>query len=188
MASEVQICNRALQKLGSEPITSLADDTKAARECSRAYADTRDAELRDHNWNFAITRAQLPALSADPLWGFGKQFQLPADCLRVIELNALNDPDDWTVEGRQLLANAAAPLDVRYVKRETDTGVFDPLFVEVLAARLAFELAEALTQSNTKKAQAFDVYREALRKARRADAVEGTPDALEESTWLEARR
>lgn len=188
MASEVQICNRALQKLGSDPIVSLADASEQARECSRAYADVRDAELRDHNWNFAITRAQLPALSTDPAWGFDKQFQLPADCLRVIELNGLNDSGDWTVEGRMLLANAAAPLDIRYIKRETDVGLFDPLFVEALASRLAAELAEALTQSNTKAERALVAYREALRKARRADAIEGTPDMLEEGTWLGARR
>ena len=150
MASEVQICNRALQKLGSDSITSLADATEPARECNRAYFDVRDAELRDHNWNFAITRVQLAALATGPVWGFDKQFQLPADCLRVIEVNGLNDPGAWTVEGRMLLANAAAPLDVRYVKRETDAGLFDPLFAEALASRLAAELAEPLTQSNTK--------------------------------------
>ena len=44
------------------------------------------------------------------------------------------------------------------------------------------------TQSNTKAERALVAYRDVLRKARRADAIEGTPDVLEEGTWLGARR
>ena len=48
MVSTVDICNRALQKLGHTKITSLDDDVKAARESQRAYTLVRDAVFRDH--------------------------------------------------------------------------------------------------------------------------------------------
>src|SRR5258705_277642 len=37
MTSVVAICNRALDMLGAEPVTSLADNTKAARLCARNF-------------------------------------------------------------------------------------------------------------------------------------------------------
>ena len=61
MASEVDIANRALQKLGAESIVSLTQDSENARACNLCYEPIRDAELRAHPWNFAIKRASLAA-------------------------------------------------------------------------------------------------------------------------------
>jgi hypothetical protein len=184
MVSTVDICNRALQKLGHTRITSLADDTKAARECSGAYDLVRDAVFRDHPWNALVARASLAKLSTAPAWGFANQFQWPTDCLRVIEVNTRLD---WQVEGRRILTDESAPLEIRYLRQETDPAQYDLLLVEALASRLAAELAEPLTQSNTKKEAAERQYLEVLARARRADAQEGAPQKLTRSTWLEAR-
>lgn len=184
MVSTVDICNRALQKLGHTKITSLDDDVKAARESQRAYALVRDAVFRDHPWNSLLARASLAALSEAPAWGFARQYQLPVDCLRVLEADT---PCDWRVEGRRILCNAAAPLNILYVRQEDDPQQYDLLLVEALAARLAGELAEALTQSNTKKEMAEREYLEVLGRARRADAQEGAAQRLFRSSWLEAR-
>ena len=62
MATEVSICANALRRLGDDPITSLTDDTERARLCNAFYEDARDACLRSHPWNFAITRASLNIL------------------------------------------------------------------------------------------------------------------------------
>ena len=59
MASEVQICNLALAKIGDQQITSLTENSKAGRLCNLVYEPLRDATLRAHPWNFAITRETL---------------------------------------------------------------------------------------------------------------------------------
>ena len=186
MASDVQICNLALQKLGQPALISLTDNSRAGRECANAYAPARDAVLRDHPWNFAIERASLAELSMAPAWGYGHQYQLPGDCLRVLEVE-----DDaqfpWKLEGGRLLCDAGAPLYIRYVKRISDPTLFDSLFVHALAARLAYELAEPLTQSNTKKDQAAQDYAALLRMAKRADGQEGSPDDFPEDDWVTVR-
>ena len=184
MTSRVEICNRALDKLGSAPITSLQDNVKSARACARMFEAVRDAELRDHQWNFAITRTSLPALEERPVYGFARQYQLPGDCLKVV---AVFPQGDWKVEGRKVLTDLPTPLRITYVKQAVDPSEFDALFVETLAARLAVELCESLTQSNTKKRMALEDYAQAVRRARRIDAVEGTADALEETSWIKAR-
>ncbi len=184
MTSRVEICNRALDKLGSAAITSLDDNVKSARACARMFDSVRDAELRDHQWNFATARASLPALDEVPVYGFSKQYQLPGDCLKVVEINPVAD---WKIEGRRLLTNITAPLRIKYIRRVRDTSSFDALFTEALAARLAQELSETLTQSNSKKRAAQEDYAQAIRRARRADAIEGTADALAETSWIKAR-
>lgn len=189
MASEVEICNRALQKLGAARINALSDTTRNARSCNAAYAACRDAELRAHTWNFAIARVQLAADATAPAFGRTNAFTLPADFLRILPrdpLENLNDRD-WQIEGRKLLTDEDAPFDLRYVKQETDPNQFDALFRESLAARLALELCEEITQSNTKKAELKNDYKLAIAEARRTNAIENVPAVAAEDTWISER-
>ena len=84
MTSETEICNRALQKLGAQRIADLDEGTKNARECKACYSILRDAELRAHPWNFAITREQLAADAMAPAFGRARAFPLPSGFLRLL--------------------------------------------------------------------------------------------------------
>ncbi len=54
------ICNLALDILKEAPIAAFDTDTTAvARWMRRNYAETRDAELREHPWRFAIKRRTI---------------------------------------------------------------------------------------------------------------------------------
>lgn len=58
-ATEVEICNAALSRLGAPAISSLLDVDKKAQTCSLMYPRTRDNLLRSHPWNFALRRVEL---------------------------------------------------------------------------------------------------------------------------------
>lgn len=190
MASEVGICNRALQKLGDKRITSLTEDAANARACNTAYAICRDAELEKHEWSFAIARAELAADALAPAWGRANSFQLPSDFIRLAhdypEDN--NNAKDWQIEGQKLITDDSAPIYIRYVKRVTDPNLFSSLFQEALAARLALELCEELTQSNSKKESAQADYTQAVREAKRSNAIQRVSSEPPEDAWLSARR
>lgn len=200
MASDVEIANRALVKLGAATITDFLDGTETANKVNGLYAIVRDAELRAHRWNFAMKRTTLAALGDPPPWGFSKQFQLPADLLALDSVNDtllghVNLGTDYrnaellpyAVEGRILLCDFAAPLKLRYVARVTDPSQFDALFVEAFACRLAMEMAEALTQSNSKRQLAIEEYKRAIRLARSKDAMEGPPEPIPDDAWMLSR-
>lgn len=193
MASKVSIANRALTKLGAERLLLLSDDTKQGRTLNSMFDDVRDAELRRHRWKFAIKRDSLPALVAEPAWGYRYQYNLPTDYLSLIQANdvyirpGMKGQALWSVEGRKILTNLPAPLVIRYVARIENTGLYDPLFVEVLACKLALEACEALTQSNTKYQALADAYEFALSEALRQDAIENPPDELPSGSWLDSR-
>jgi len=185
MSSVVEVCNKGLDKVGHGPITSLADGTKAANLCTRNWETIRDQVLRDHPWNFAVKRAVLAPSVTAPLWGFGYSFPLPAKCLRLIEVRDLST-GEYELEGKAILANATA-LYIRYIDQITDPNEFDALFIDAVATRLAFELCESLTQSNTKKNELWQEYQDSLTRAMRADGQENPPAPFEEDEWIAVR-
>lgn len=188
MASIVGICNRALQKLGAERIIALTQDSVPARAANAAFETVRDAELRAHSWSFAIKRASLASTTA-PAFGYSYAFQLPSDCLRLLppDHNEGTYMQDWKLEGRLILTNDTAPLQIRYVARITDPNQYDTLFNESLACKLAMEMCEELTQSNSKKQLIAEEYKAAIREARRINAFENVPAEQQTDSWITAR-
>lgn len=189
MAAEVDICNRALQKLGAARITALTDQSVNARACSLAYATCRDDLLREHPWNFAIQRLQLAANATAPAFGPANAYPLPTGWLRVLPPDPFQNTNDrdWIIEGNQLLTDEGSPLNLRLVMQVTDPNLMDVTFREALSSKLAFELAEQLTQSNTKKQAAFQMLKEDISDARKVNAIEKVPQASFDDTWISSR-
>jgi hypothetical protein len=175
MADETSICNLALAKLGVSPIMALTDDSKQAQFCSRFYAQTRDEVLQSHRWNFSMKREVLNRLATPPLFGWQYAYQLPADCLRVIQLNGYEPKDRYglfSVERGQLLTDDEV-AEIRYIARVEDGSFYHPLFVHALATMLASRLAGPLTGSRNVPQELLQEY-EAITgpRAKLADAFE----------------
>lgn len=189
MASKVEIANRALQILGAKRIVALDEDSRNARAINAAFEPVKLAELRKHCWGFATKRAQLAASSTAPLFSRSNSFPLPSDFVRLLppdpEMN-LNDMD-WVIEGRNIITNDSAPLDVRYVYDVTDPNEMDALFRESFAAKLAEQLCEEITQSNTKIATASLLYKDIIAEAKRANAIEKVAEKPPEDEWVTCR-
>lgn len=199
MASEVSICNRALQILGSDSIIALTDDNNRAREMTRAYEPLRDAELERHWWRFATKRKALPALSSAPAFGYAYQYQVPNDLLALrtggdltpgadlSDLRAGSDSELYALEGRVILTDLGAPLNIVYSAKVTDPNVFSPSFCEVLSARLADECCERITGSDSKRLTCMKAYERALSEARRANALQRAASSPADAEWVVAR-
>jgi len=127
----------------------------------------------------------IAKLSTAPVHGFDNQYRLPADFLRLLPDNSVTD---WQIEGRNILTNDDSPLKIVYIKKVEDENEFDALFIEALAARIAMELAEKITQSNTKREFAQQEYMRALNEARRVSAIERVSQEPPEDPWITARR
>lgn len=85
-----------------------------------------------------------------------------------------------------LLCNAGAAL-LTYSADVRDVGLYDDLFVHVLARRLAALVAAPLLRGNAAKVREMEeLYRAALPSAREASASE-VPAVLCRDSWLEAR-
>lgn len=188
MASEVEIANRALSKLGEARITSMDDNNKAARAMKARFALLRDAEVSASAWGFAVKRTNLAASTDVPEWGYARIFERPVDDMRPLmvdgysidfrAIGVMNEASGYSTStpsyqfiSNKIYTDLSAPLKYEYIGRVTDTGQFDPLFVEVLACRLAVDAAEELTQSASKGQVVADQYRLALGEAKRTHAL-----------------
>ena len=192
MATEVSICSNALRRLGDNPITSLTDDTERARLCNSFYADARDAVLRLHPWNFAITRTSLAQLSDTPSYGFAYQYSLPTNpyCLRVLAMeyeDYIFKVENYSTQGRVLLTNEST-AKILYVARITDTIQFDALFVDVLTAKLSVDLCYPITNSVSLQEKMQKLYQSKLSDARSTDGQEGFIDDLVSDTFTDFRK
>lgn len=184
--SLAEIANLALTWLGERTIVSLEDNSVAAEIVRSNERMIRRALLSRNVWSFATTRTLLPALAEAPVHGFAYAYQLPADCLRVVEPD--DEHDRFALEGGKLLTDLAAPLRFVYVADVEDTSRWHPLFDEAFAMRLAEQLAEPLTQSRSKAADAGRAAEKTLRTARRVNAIQKPPrDLGAQSPWLDAR-
>jgi hypothetical protein len=183
-ASETAIANSALAKIGSARVISLNDDSTEARLLKEQYPKVRDDLLRSHPWNFAIVRTTLAALTTAPSWGFSRQFQVPADCLRVLDIDAQDL--QWEREGNIIVSDATS-IGIRYVKKVTEVGNFDACFSEALATKLAADICFALTQSTTLKELLMKEFEKKVREARSFDGQEGGPKRVYAREWLNSR-
>ncbi len=189
--SSTAVGNAALGKLGQGAVLSFDDPDDRARWLKARFADVRDLCLRANRWHFAMARARLSAEATAPAFGYARQFPLPTDCLRLAEVGGVamtpGRQPGFALEGGRILTDAAAPLDIRYVRRAEDVAGWDPLFAEAVACRLAFDLAEKLTQSSGKKEAALRDYQLAVREAVRVNAIETAPEAVPDGSWVLAR-
>ena len=121
-----------------------------------------------------------------PDFGYGYRYPIPADCERVLEL--ADDPEfQWELEGREVMTDAGITVPIRYCARITDPDLWDSQLANVMAARLAVEIVEELTQSKGKRELAITEYDGMISEARRQDAQEQSPQEFAEDDWVLAR-
>lgn len=88
---------------------------------------------------------------------------------------------DYQFEGNYIITSASSPILLRYVADVSNVLEMDSLFCEGLACRLAFELAETLTQNKDKVAAASTAYATFMSDARLINWIEtGNSEPQEE--------
>jgi hypothetical protein len=182
--SVVQIVNNALIRIGASAITSLTENSEAARAANLVYEQIRDATLRDHIWNFAVKRIALAQEVDTPAFEYSFQYALPSDCLRVLQMQEKDMI--YKIEGRKLLTDEGS-AKIMYISRVTDPNEFDAMFVEALSARLAAELSIPLAESSTLYQNMMEIYRIKITDARSVDGQESGEPNIVTDTWLNSR-
>lgn len=184
MASETEIANSALIKVGAATILDIDDNVKSAKLCKRRYYELRDKLLRTYPWSFAIKRVELAQIATAPAYGFDYAYQIPSDSLRIIEIDYRCT--DYRREGDTIVSNNSE-LFIRYTQRITDPNKMDVAFRESLAAKLAQEICISLADNqNLYKILAKD-FLNSISEARNTSAIERGSDYILAEEWLKSR-
>lgn len=194
-ASWIQICNRALGRLGDATITDLSDGTRTAEYCGRFLPQAIEHVLGQYNFNFARRRQRLNPNAEKPAFGWKEQFNYPMDCIRLIKVygghNQIPEEDDcvpYQVENGKIFADTDA-LQIIYIARPDDPNQLPQAVRNAISTHLAYLLATALTSNEQLITLVAAESQGALELAKKLDAqMNYDPQAAGERFHVEARR
>tara|TARA_R110002153_G_scaffold230883_2_gene384143 strand:+ start:1141 stop:3990 length:2850 start_codon:yes stop_codon:yes gene_type:complete len=166
--TKTEIANIALAKFREGRITTIESTTDpVAVVMNDQYDHALELLLEEHRWNFAAKRVALTKLSTAPPFGWDNQYALPADLIRLKDVNGEDVEASsrlFELEANNLLTNDDT-VTITYVAKITDTNLYSPSFVEALSFKLASITCGRLT-GDTELAIALDKqYNYALSKA-----------------------
>lgn len=187
MLTDVQIIKLGLSKIAASTIARI-DPPRTPLEVFMAnnYPQWKRSELAKRRWVCALVDNYKMTLT-DTLPDVEQPYRylLPPDCLRPIR----GKYTEWKQRGRHLYS-AYDTLRIDYIKNIPESE-FDPLLNDVLAAKVAYESAEYVTQSTSKKDFALSLYNEAVADAAKANAfVIGPEDIASDDadySWVNVR-
>ena len=166
--TKTQIANIALAKFREGRITNIESTTDpVAVVMNDQYDHALELLLEEHRWNFAGKRVTLTKISDDPPFGWDHQYALPADCIRLKDVNGEDveaSSQAFTLEGRYLLTNDDT-VTITYVAKIIDTNFFSPSFAEALAFKLSSITCGRLTGDTELAIMLDKQYNYALSKA-----------------------
>lgn len=189
MASQVQICNLALSRLGANTITSLSDNTTEAKLCNTFFSDIADEVMAEGSWTSTIRRATLAKTTTTPAFGFDSEFQLPVDPKALKILNIDNNKHghcQYRIEGDKLLSNDDN-VKIRYIARLVDTEDWDIYLQRAFIARLTSELAYPLTGDDRKASGEFQRYEHMLSRGLAQNGQQGSNERTISSDAINVR-
>jgi len=198
MASVVDIYNMALGMLGHTQTVSATDEqSKPARVCSTYYEACRDEMLAMVEWPFATAFQDLALLTSVPTSEWANAFDYPSDCLKARSIVSgrrrehSNDQISFTIasqsSGRKMILCDEEQPKLCFTRLIEDPESYPPMFVNALAACLAYRIAMPLSSEPKILTQALELYNIELNRAIAMELDEGKEDEPPESEFATER-
>lgn len=191
--TDIDICNQALGWLGAKRITAFDEGTNEAQLCADNYVPLRDACLEERAWTFA----DVSEILEDPVpggWDSGENlYALPAGVIRVyrvyqrVDLQTPVQLEGWRREGSNIAARYSGTIYMRATVQVEDPDEWTPAFRQVVAARLAADLAMPITRSRKMQEDMFNLYNTKLNSAAATDAGQGRSERTDSTELVRAR-
>jgi hypothetical protein len=196
--TKIEICNHALLKIGADTIASLdinQNDQEAvvqsAKLCNIFFNQALEEVLRTYRWNSALKRAELPRLTEAPAFKWQFKYQLPNDCVRIVNVyndkEAYDDRTEWVIEGRTILCNYET-VYLCYVSLVEDVNTLDAFLTQAVIQNLAIKLSVPMQLDQGMQNNLISEYNNfILPQARSVDTLENKYWEMEESDFLLSR-
>ena len=200
--NQVGIINRALTRAASARITSISDPVKAAKSMDAVYVGERDSAQMGANWKEFITRFNPAQHSSTPLFGYQYEYQVPADCLRIIEIQGIyvgtpnlgpryldeSPKTPYTLEGSKILTDFNQTLKCRGIFRNTNEGTWGVLFIDYfMHCLICATLVDLSRKGQGDIGLAEDLKQQAFDKAVMMGAIEKPPEEIPDTSWIMSR-
>lgn len=182
MASKIMIWNMALGFIGTRTVTSEAEKCQEAVQCNLFWDNARRSVLRAYPFQFAQRKQSLAEKILPKEYGsmWRHAYGLPYNCLAV---QAVADTNNFyekkyfetavTSEGERVLLCDVSPCFLHFTEDVDNTDLFDELFINALAYKLAALVCVPLLKNNAQKVQELNqLYEMSIQKAVQSNARE----------------
>jgi hypothetical protein len=208
--SQTGICNLALVRIGiQQPIADITEQSASADACNSVYAHCVDSILRLQPWPFAQRYETLALVDTNPNDDWGYSYRFPTSMLRVGRLLGSSDSTILSNPAYQSSIPFTQSQDIPFVVASdvagkliytdlsdavvlgtaniTNTGLFDSLFIDALAWRIASEVAMGLTKDSGIAADARNMAKSSGSEGYATGKNESVPKSDRESSFVSAR-
>jgi len=179
MATELEVVNEALIKLGASPIASLQDVGAQATAAQSLFRTTADRLLAETPWFWALKRVELPEVSLadgefDEYEQFDHIYQLPSDLIRSIGLDSCQP---FALIRDKLHTDDNDPVLLYVYRAEVSRwpGYFRELVVDSLAGAMAISVTDSSSRAQLWLGQAD----RARARAMALDAQQTPPEVID---------
>ncbi|MBP2290720.1 hypothetical protein [Azospirillum rugosum] len=154
-ASDLDLCNAALTRCGTQTIASFDDGTTEGVILAQNYEQVVSDCLSESRWKFARSVRALNRLSGAAPAPWTAVYQCPADALEVEGVTVSGAPIEHERAADKLLCNADPDAEViATILSRPDTAAWPPQFREFVILRLCAVLLPALGDKFQEGAQA----------------------------------
>lgn len=199
--TKLTLFNGALRILGERRLASLTENRESRRLLDDSWADGLTSGpvkrcLEMGQWSFALRTILIDySPSVDPPFGYQYAFDQPTDLVRttgIYQDEYCQVPLlDYSTERRYWYADTES-IYVQYVSNHTsyggDPSMWSQLFVDMVEAALAMDIAPNLTQGEGKVKMAERAWKQAMALAKANDAMEKPTRFPPTGSWIKARR
>ena len=183
--TETDVANAALSLISDATISTLDDATAPARLCKLFLPLCRKRVLREGQFNFAVTRSDLPKTATSPKHKWSYEFSLPGDYLRALLIN--EDPKiEFEVTSRVLRTDEET-VELKYVFDEPDYSKWDDIAISALYYLLAARLALPITRDKDVATLMLAQYNNEIEDAMEIDSQESGPTVLVSDDLIDPR-
>jgi hypothetical protein len=195
MADRLSLYNEALRLIGERELANLSEQREPKRVLDTVWDDALLYLLEQGFWNFATRTSQIDS-SPDVETSFGYQFAFdkPEDWIRTVSLSAdqyFSFPLETYIDETGYWFSNIDPIYVRYISDDEEYGLniagWPMTFAKTVAAYLAFEICERLTQNRSNRTDLYQIYKARLKDARSKDAMNDPNKYLPPGSWTRSR-
>lgn len=181
LTSSISLASNALLLLGHTTITSFEDGDTGATIAANLYENSYLSILTNHRWRFAVKKAKLARLVAEPLNEYSYAFQIPSDCIYLIKVTSSR----YQMYGDKIYSNDTE-MEADFTYR-VDEAMLPPYFTKMFEFFLAAQFAVSLTGSIDKGNYFSKMYLNELKRAKFADSTQTPPDSFVDSPYTDIR-
>ncbi|MBD5405973.1 hypothetical protein HDR59_05505 [bacterium] len=179
----VDLCSKALNKIGASEIVSFDEGTPEAEFSRSIYPVLKHKLLSSFPWSFAIEVKKLNKLVNENVDGeYENCFLLPSDFIRAVKISSKLP---YKIIGDKLFSDAAMVI-LTYVS-DVDECKFSSAFVSAFIYALAAEFAMSLLDDVSKFNLLYRLYTSELREARFLDSVQESPKKFDDFSLIDVR-